>query len=179
MRTRLLPFMKSKRRSSLGIWKMLVRAYGARSTLRSAIGCTFDRFTYDKMFIAADVYYPFRVYRFRPARLRVIMSLAGPASTTTTSKDIAPSFGKRSQDLDDQILLICEANEECEVWAGAANCRSSDPSLQAHLICLSNNTSILRSICLLNFTDTGNRPVSHDILVTPHLNNDDSKNRLK
>ena len=38
----------------------LVGADGARSTVRKQIGCTFDGFTYDKMVVATNVYYPFR-----------------------------------------------------------------------------------------------------------------------
>jgi 2-polyprenyl-6-methoxyphenol hydroxylase-like FAD-dependent oxidoreductase len=37
----------------------LVGADGARSTVRKQIGCTFDGFTYDKMIVATNVYYPF------------------------------------------------------------------------------------------------------------------------
>ena len=40
--------------------KYLVGADGARSTVRKLIGCTFDGFTYDKMVVATNVYYPFR-----------------------------------------------------------------------------------------------------------------------
>jgi 2-polyprenyl-6-methoxyphenol hydroxylase-like FAD-dependent oxidoreductase len=40
--------------------KWLVGADGARSTVRKLIGCTFDGFTYDKMVVATNVYYPFR-----------------------------------------------------------------------------------------------------------------------
>lgn len=39
--------------------KYLVGADGARSTVRKQIGCTFDGFTYDKMIVAKNVYYPF------------------------------------------------------------------------------------------------------------------------
>jgi 2-polyprenyl-6-methoxyphenol hydroxylase-like FAD-dependent oxidoreductase len=39
--------------------KYLVGADGARSTVRKQIGCTFDGFTYDKMIVATNVYYPF------------------------------------------------------------------------------------------------------------------------
>lgn len=38
----------------------LVGADGARSSVRKLIGCTFDGFTYDKMVVATNVYYPFR-----------------------------------------------------------------------------------------------------------------------
>jgi 2-polyprenyl-6-methoxyphenol hydroxylase-like FAD-dependent oxidoreductase len=38
----------------------LVGADGARSTVRKLIGCTFDGFTYDKMVVATNVFYPFR-----------------------------------------------------------------------------------------------------------------------
>lgn len=38
----------------------LVGADGARSTVRKLIGCTFDGFTYDKMVIATNVFYPFQ-----------------------------------------------------------------------------------------------------------------------
>jgi 2-polyprenyl-6-methoxyphenol hydroxylase-like FAD-dependent oxidoreductase len=38
----------------------LIGADGARSTVRKEIGCTFDGFTYDKMVVATNVYYPFR-----------------------------------------------------------------------------------------------------------------------
>jgi 2-polyprenyl-6-methoxyphenol hydroxylase-like FAD-dependent oxidoreductase len=40
--------------------KYLVGADGARSTVRKLIGCKFDGFTYDKMVVATNVYYPFR-----------------------------------------------------------------------------------------------------------------------
>jgi 2-polyprenyl-6-methoxyphenol hydroxylase-like FAD-dependent oxidoreductase len=43
----------------------LVGADGARSTVRKEIGCTFDGFTYDKMVVATNVYYPFREYGFQ------------------------------------------------------------------------------------------------------------------
>ena len=39
--------------------KYLVGADGARSTVRKQIGCTFDGFTYDKMIVATNVYFPF------------------------------------------------------------------------------------------------------------------------
>jgi 2-polyprenyl-6-methoxyphenol hydroxylase-like FAD-dependent oxidoreductase len=39
--------------------KYLVGADGARSSVRKAIGCSFDGFTYDKMVVATNVYYPF------------------------------------------------------------------------------------------------------------------------
>ena len=42
----------------------LVGADGARSTVRKLIGCTFDGFTYDKMVVATNVYYPFREHGF-------------------------------------------------------------------------------------------------------------------
>jgi 2-polyprenyl-6-methoxyphenol hydroxylase-like FAD-dependent oxidoreductase len=42
----------------------LVGADGARSTVRKLIGCTFDGFTYDKMVVATNVFYPFREYGF-------------------------------------------------------------------------------------------------------------------
>jgi 2-polyprenyl-6-methoxyphenol hydroxylase-like FAD-dependent oxidoreductase len=42
----------------------LVGADGARSMVRKFIGCTFDGFTYDKMVVATNVYYPFREYGF-------------------------------------------------------------------------------------------------------------------
>ena len=38
----------------------LVGADGARSSVRRLIGCTFDGFTYDKMVVATNVFYPFR-----------------------------------------------------------------------------------------------------------------------
>lgn len=38
----------------------LVGADGARSSVRKLIGCTFDGFTYDKMVVATNVFYPFR-----------------------------------------------------------------------------------------------------------------------
>jgi 4-nitrocatechol/4-nitrophenol 4-monooxygenase len=44
--------------------KYLVGSDGARSIVRKAIGCTFDGFTYDKMVVATNVYYPFREYGF-------------------------------------------------------------------------------------------------------------------
>jgi 2-polyprenyl-6-methoxyphenol hydroxylase-like FAD-dependent oxidoreductase len=44
--------------------KYLVGSDGARSTVRKVIGCTFDGFTYDKMVVATNVYYPFREYGF-------------------------------------------------------------------------------------------------------------------
>jgi 2-polyprenyl-6-methoxyphenol hydroxylase-like FAD-dependent oxidoreductase len=40
--------------------KYLVGADGARSTVRKLIKCTFDGFTYDKMVVATNVFYPFR-----------------------------------------------------------------------------------------------------------------------
>jgi len=40
--------------------KYLVGADGARSTVRKLIECTFDGFTYDKMVVATNVFYPFR-----------------------------------------------------------------------------------------------------------------------
>ena len=42
----------------------LVGADGARSTVRKLIGCTFDGFTYDKMVVATNVFYPFREHGF-------------------------------------------------------------------------------------------------------------------
>jgi len=42
----------------------LVGADGARSTVRKAIGGTFDGFTYDKMVVATNVFYPFREHGF-------------------------------------------------------------------------------------------------------------------
>jgi len=39
--------------------RYLVGADGARSTVRKLIGCTFEGFTYDKMVVATNVYYPF------------------------------------------------------------------------------------------------------------------------
>lgn len=42
----------------------LVGADGARSTVRKLIGCTFDGFTYDKMVVATNVFYPFRDFGF-------------------------------------------------------------------------------------------------------------------
>jgi len=44
--------------------KYLVGADGARSTVRKAIGSTFDGFTYPKMVVATNVYYPFQEYGF-------------------------------------------------------------------------------------------------------------------
>lgn len=38
----------------------LVGGDGARSSVRKLIGCTFDGFTYDKMVVATNVFYPFR-----------------------------------------------------------------------------------------------------------------------
>jgi 2-polyprenyl-6-methoxyphenol hydroxylase-like FAD-dependent oxidoreductase len=38
----------------------VVGADGARSSVRKLIGCTFDGFTYPKMVVATNVYYPFR-----------------------------------------------------------------------------------------------------------------------
>jgi 2-polyprenyl-6-methoxyphenol hydroxylase-like FAD-dependent oxidoreductase len=38
----------------------MVGADGARSSVRKFIGCTFDGFTYDKMVVATNVFYPFR-----------------------------------------------------------------------------------------------------------------------
>jgi 2-polyprenyl-6-methoxyphenol hydroxylase-like FAD-dependent oxidoreductase len=38
----------------------LIGADGARSTVRKLLGCTFDGFTYDKMVVATNVFYPFR-----------------------------------------------------------------------------------------------------------------------
>jgi FAD binding domain len=45
--------------------KYVVGADGARSTVRKLIGCTFDGFTYDKMVVATNVYYPFREHGFK------------------------------------------------------------------------------------------------------------------
>jgi len=42
----------------------VVGADGASSTVRKLIGCTFDGFTYDKMVVATNVFYPFREYGF-------------------------------------------------------------------------------------------------------------------
>lgn len=42
----------------------LVGADGARSTVRKLIGCTFDGFTYEKMIVATNVFYPFREHGF-------------------------------------------------------------------------------------------------------------------
>lgn len=44
--------------------KYLVGADGAGSSVRKLIGCTYDGFTYDKMVVATNVYYPFREYGF-------------------------------------------------------------------------------------------------------------------
>jgi len=44
--------------------KYLVGADGARSSVRKAIGCTFDGFTYPKMVVATNVYYPFQEHGF-------------------------------------------------------------------------------------------------------------------
>src|SRR5262249_21334003 len=44
--------------------RYLVGSDGARSTVRKLIGCTFDGFTYDKMVVATNVYYPFMQYGF-------------------------------------------------------------------------------------------------------------------
>ena len=44
--------------------KYIVGADGAGSSVRKAIGCTFDGFTYDKMVVATNVYYPFQKYGF-------------------------------------------------------------------------------------------------------------------
>jgi 2-polyprenyl-6-methoxyphenol hydroxylase-like FAD-dependent oxidoreductase len=38
----------------------VVGADGAGSTVRKLIGCTFDGFTYDRMVVATNVFYPFR-----------------------------------------------------------------------------------------------------------------------
>ena len=46
----------------------LVGADGARSTVRKLIGCTFDGFTYDKMVVATNVFYPFRENGFAPGQ---------------------------------------------------------------------------------------------------------------
>ena len=46
----------------------LVGSDGARSTVRKLIGCTFDGFTYDKMVVATNVYYPFREHGFSVAQ---------------------------------------------------------------------------------------------------------------
>jgi 2-polyprenyl-6-methoxyphenol hydroxylase-like FAD-dependent oxidoreductase len=48
--------------------KWLVGTDGARSTVRKLIGCTFDGFTYDKMVVATNVYYPFRENGFGVAQ---------------------------------------------------------------------------------------------------------------
>lgn len=40
--------------------RYLVGSDGARSTVRKLIGCTFDGFTYNKIIVATNVYYPFR-----------------------------------------------------------------------------------------------------------------------
>jgi 2-polyprenyl-6-methoxyphenol hydroxylase-like FAD-dependent oxidoreductase len=44
--------------------KYLIGTDGAGSIVRKAIGCTFDGFTYDKMVVATNVYYPFMKYGF-------------------------------------------------------------------------------------------------------------------
>lgn len=51
--------------------RYLVGSDGARSTVRKLIGCTFDGFTYDKMVVATNVYYPFRDYGFTLAQFIV------------------------------------------------------------------------------------------------------------
>jgi 2-polyprenyl-6-methoxyphenol hydroxylase-like FAD-dependent oxidoreductase len=51
--------------------KYLVGADGARSTARKLIGCTFDGFTYPKMVVATNVYYPFQDYGFSFAQFIV------------------------------------------------------------------------------------------------------------
>jgi 2-polyprenyl-6-methoxyphenol hydroxylase-like FAD-dependent oxidoreductase len=48
--------------------KYLIGADGARSTVRKLIGCTFDGFTYEKMVVATNVYYPFREHGFSGAQ---------------------------------------------------------------------------------------------------------------
>jgi len=55
-----LPDWTTKRVSG----KYVVGADGARSTVRKLIGCTFDGFTYDKMVVATNVFYPFREHGF-------------------------------------------------------------------------------------------------------------------
>ena len=42
----------------------VVGADGARSSVRKLLGCSFDGFTYDKMVVATNVFYPFREYGF-------------------------------------------------------------------------------------------------------------------
>jgi 2-polyprenyl-6-methoxyphenol hydroxylase-like FAD-dependent oxidoreductase len=51
--------------------RYLVGSDGARSTVRKLIGCTFDGFTYDKMVVATNVYYPFRENGFSLAQFIV------------------------------------------------------------------------------------------------------------
>jgi 2-polyprenyl-6-methoxyphenol hydroxylase-like FAD-dependent oxidoreductase len=46
----------------------LIGADGARSTVRKLIGCTFDGFTYEKMVVATNVYFPFREHGFSGAQ---------------------------------------------------------------------------------------------------------------
>jgi 2-polyprenyl-6-methoxyphenol hydroxylase-like FAD-dependent oxidoreductase len=46
----------------------LVGSDGARSSVRKLIGCTFDGFTYDKMVVATNVYYPFRENGWNPGQ---------------------------------------------------------------------------------------------------------------
>jgi len=51
--------------------RYVVGADGATSSVRKAIGCTFDGFTYDKMVVATNVYYPFRENGFGLAQFIV------------------------------------------------------------------------------------------------------------
>src|SRR5579862_3996850 len=51
--------------------RYLVGADGARSTVRKLIGCTFDGFTYDKMVVATNLYYPFQENGFSFAQFIV------------------------------------------------------------------------------------------------------------
>jgi 2-polyprenyl-6-methoxyphenol hydroxylase-like FAD-dependent oxidoreductase len=51
--------------------RYLVGADGARSSVRKLVGCTFDGFTYEKMVVATNVYYPFRENGFTAAQFVV------------------------------------------------------------------------------------------------------------
>jgi len=51
--------------------KYLVGSDGARSTVRKLIGCTFDGFTYDKMVVATNVYYPFKEHGWTQAQFLI------------------------------------------------------------------------------------------------------------
>lgn len=51
--------------------RYLVGADGARSSVRGLIGCTFNGFTYDKMVVATNVYYPFQDHGYSFAQFIV------------------------------------------------------------------------------------------------------------